>query len=89
MKVKRLFILICMIIVFTVSFCGCWDYIEMNDVKYIAGMAIDKDSKTGRYILTTEILEASVSSQIITSKIIESQGETVHEAIRDVIKKVG
>lgn len=84
-----MFILICILIVFPVSFCGCWDYIEMNDVKYIAGMAIDRDNKTGRYILTTEILEASVSSQIITSKIIESQGQTVHEAIRDVIKKVG
>lgn len=89
MNIKKRFILICMIIMFSISFCGCWDYIEMNDVKYIAGMAIDKDNKTGRYILTTEVLEASVSSQIITSSIIESQGETVHEAVRDVIKKVG
>lgn len=84
-KILILFVLI----VFSTTFCGCWDYTEMNDVKYVAGFAVDKDKKTDEYILTSEVLEASISANTIKSNIIQSRGETIHSALRDAIKKTG
>lgn len=84
-KILILFILI----VFSTMVCGCWDYTEMNDVKYVAGFAVDKDKDTDEYILTSEVLEASISANIIKSNIIQSRGKTIHSALRDAIKRTG
>lgn len=85
---KKSFMLF-ILISFTVTFLGCWDYEEMIDVKYLAGMAVDKDKYTNDYILTLEVLEASTNSKAINSNIIESRGKTIHAALRDAIKKTG
>lgn len=84
-KSVMLFILIS----FTVTFLGCWDYEEMVDVKYVAGMAVDKDKNTNEYILTSEVLEGSTNSKSINSIIIESRSKTLHAAFRDAIKYTG
>lgn len=85
---KKSFMLF-ILISFTVTFLGCWDYEEMINVKYLAGMAVDKDKYTNDYILTLEVLEASTNSKAINSNIIESRGQTIHGALRDAIKKTG
>jgi len=85
---KKFFMLF-IFISFSVTFLGCWDYEEMVDVKYIAGMAVDKDKDTNEYILTLEMLEASTNSKSINSTIIESRGKTLHAAFRDAIKGAG
>ncbi len=83
------FIGLFMLIAFTITFCGCWDYSEITDLKYLAGIAVDKDKNTNEYILTFEVLEASTSSKAINSNIVESRGKTIHGALRDAIKKTG
>ncbi|MBU3196372.1 Ger(x)C family spore germination protein [Clostridium algidicarnis] len=85
---KKSFILF-ILISFAVTFLGCWDYEEMVNLKYLAGIAVDKDKYTNDYILTLEVLEASTNSKAINSNIIESRGETIHAALRDAIKKTG
>ncbi|WP_029452396.1 Ger(x)C family spore germination protein [Clostridium algidicarnis] len=85
---KKSFILF-ILISFAVTFLGCWDYEEMVNLKYLAGIAVDKDKYTNDYILTLEVLEASTNSKAINSNIIESRGKTIHGALRDAIKKTG
>lgn len=85
---KKSFMLF-ILISFAVTFLGCWDYEEMVNLKYLAGIAVDKDKYTNDYILTLEVLEASTNSKAINSNIIESRGETIHAALRDAIKKTG
>ncbi|MBU3209511.1 Ger(x)C family spore germination protein [Clostridium algidicarnis] len=85
---KKSFILF-ILISFAVTFLGCWDYQEMVNLKYLAGIAVDKDKYTNDYILTLEVLEASTNSKAINSNIIESRGKTIHAALRDAIKKTG
>lgn len=85
---NKIFILL-LLICFPTLICGCWDYTEMNDLKYVAGFAIDKDKNSNEYILTFEVLEASVSAETINSNIVESRGKTIHAALRNAIKKTG
>lgn len=84
-RVIIFFMLICMATTLT----GCWDYAEMTNLKYVAGMAIDKDKNTNEYILTLEILDAPVSGKSINSTIVQTKGKTIHRGLRDAIKKVG
>lgn len=84
-KLIVLFILLC----FSTTLTGCWDYVEMTDLKYVAGMAIDRDKDTDEYILTMEVLEGTVNEKTINSSIVQTRGETIHKALRDAIKKVG
>ncbi|MBU3206769.1 Ger(x)C family spore germination protein [Clostridium algidicarnis] len=88
-KYLNVSVVLLFMVAFTTVFCGCWDYTEMTDLKYLAGMAIDRDKGTGDYIVTFEILEASTSSKVIKSDIIEGKGKTIHESLRDAIKKSG
>lgn len=80
---------LCVIMVFIMPLSGCWDYTEMNDFKYVAGIAVDKDINTDEYILTLEVLEASINSKSIKSEIVQSRGKTIHFAFRDAIKNTG
>lgn len=84
-KIITLFILICISTVFT----GCWDYSEITDFKYVAGMAVDRDKKTEEYILTMEVLDASPDGKSITSSMVQSRGKTIHSALREAIKNTG
>ncbi|WP_035288431.1 Ger(x)C family spore germination protein [Clostridium sp. KNHs214] len=80
-------IILFMLVAFSIVFCGCWDYTEMDDVKYVAGFAVDKDKD--EYILTLEIMEASIGSNAIKSDIVQSRGKTIHSALRDAIENTG
>ncbi|MBB6630920.1 Ger(x)C family spore germination protein [Clostridium algidicarnis] len=88
-KYLNVSVVLLFMVAFTTVFCGCWDYIEMTDVKYLAGMAIDRDKVTDEYILTFEVLEASTSSKSISSNIVEGRGKTIHESLRSAIGKAG
>ncbi|MBV1820977.1 Ger(x)C family spore germination protein [Clostridium cochlearium] len=87
--IKNKIIIFFMIIFPMISFCGCWDYSEMDDFKHVAGIAIDKDKYKDEYILTIEVLETFMDSKQLKSKIVQSRGKTIHTALRDAIKKTG
>jgi spore germination protein KC len=71
------------------TFCGCWDYIEMHDITFAAGICIDKDKFTNEYILTIETLKTSTNGEKINSDINQGRGKTLHTALRDAIKETG
>lgn len=88
MKYKFVKIFILLLLTFTLT--GCWDYIGVNDITIIAGFAVDKDEKTEKYKLTFEFINLNESSKDkgIKTKIIESSGETVFDAVRNAKKRL-
>ncbi|KEH98105.1 Ger(x)C family spore germination protein [Clostridium botulinum] len=88
-KYLKVFISCILIVCISFPLTGCWDYSEMTDLEYVAGIAVDKNRNTKEYILTIEVLEASVSSKSIKSSILQTNGKTIHEAFRNAIKNSG
>lgn len=91
MNKKKIISMIFIIIICPSILCGCWNYREINTLSIIAGMAIDKNMVTNKYILTTEIIttQAQGVSSIISSQIFESEGDSIFSAVRDMIEKTG
>src|SRR3712207_2387299 len=87
-KFKKI-IVMCLLLSICNVFYGCWDYSEMDELEYVAGMGIDRDKINDEDILTFELLDASVSGSNINSNIIQSRGKTIHAAFRNTIKKTG
>ncbi|MEF9934327.1 MAG: Ger(x)C family spore germination protein [Clostridium sp.] len=86
-KIFKNIIVSIMLISFTLPLYGCWDYIDSKDIIYVAGMAIDKEDNN--YKLTFEVISAGADGKSANSKIVSSEGKTIHEALRDAVKKVG
>ena len=80
-----LLIIICMFLA------GCWNYREIESLSIIAGVAVERDPKNDDFILYIEIIEAggSTQEQTMESKIIESRGETMFDAVRSAINASG
>ncbi|WP_026894709.1 Ger(x)C family spore germination protein [Clostridiisalibacter paucivorans] len=66
---------------------GCWSYREMDKLAIVGGMAIDK-GKNDNYLITAEIvdLETDGGEVKVKSKKIRMEGESVFDAIRNIIK---
>lgn len=82
-------ILLTIIILFISSLItGCWNYIGLNEMTVVSGIAIDKVDE--KYILNFEIynLNESTDGEPIKSEIIESKGKTIFEAVRNAKKRV-
>ena len=71
--------------------CGCWNYREIDNLAIVAGIAIDKDMVTNKYILTTEVIttQSQGVSSIISSELYSSEGDSVFGAVRNTIEKTG
>lgn len=83
---KRSLIIVYLLFI-SVSSSGCWDYREVNNLSIVTGAAVDR-GENHKYKVTFEIVdlhEAGPESKI-KSKLIESEGETFFEAIRNVLK---
>lgn len=82
--------IICIIYLILITFLttSCWNYVGLNELTVVAGTAIDKKGDT--YILTFEIydLQNTSDTEPIKSKLIESTGKTIFEAVRNAKKKV-
>lgn len=89
--VVRKVILVFFIFNLTITCSGCWNYREINEMAIVAGIAIDKKHGSNSYLTTIEIIRAehSTSGGSIKPKVYEGSGETVFEAIRDLIPKLG
>ena len=67
---------------------SCWSYEEIDKMAIISGLAIDKNTENNLFLLTAEIIdfkEATAQSKI-NSQIIESTGESIFDAVRNMIK---
>lgn len=84
---KCVSILIVLSLVF--ALCGCWNYRGLNELTVIIGIAIDKNEDNG-YKLTFETVDfnTSVEESGPKSEIIESEGKTIFDAVRNAKKRV-
>lgn len=84
---KKAFILL-YIFLFMPLCTACWDYREVDQMTIVAGLAVDK-TFNGDYLLTFEAvdLQGVQSDKPVKSVLIESQGETLMDAIRNTISK--
>lgn len=84
-------LLILLIIVFSLSCCGCWNYREINNISIVAGFAIDKNTVTNKYIVTAEIVNPQTSKEAManSSAIYSSEGVTIFDAVRQLITVIG
>ena len=79
-----LLIIICFVLA------GCWNYREIDSLYIVAGVAIERDTESGGFILYIEIVEPSnTEEQTSESKIVESRGQTIFDAARDAIDTSG
>lgn len=85
MKTRMLFLIL--LIINATLFSGCWNYREINKLSIVAGMAIDK-SETGNFKITIEIIDLHESGREskIKSKLIETDGDTLFDAVRNAVK---
>ncbi len=85
MNKKKL--LVTMIFFITFLTTGCWNYIGLNEMTVVSGVAIDKYDNN--YTLSFEIynLQKTAVGEPIKSEIIESTGETIFEAVRNAKKR--
>lgn len=91
MKKKKLVILIFIIYMCPIILCGCWNYRKIDTYEIIAGMAVDKNIITNKYILTAEIITSQSQglSSSISSELYRSEGNSVFNAERNMVAKTG
>lgn len=87
--IKRL-IAILFIVGISVLLSGCWNYRGLNKVSIVTGVAIDRKADNDNYQLTIETIDVSASAKESAGKsqLIETEGKTIFEAIRNAKKKV-
>lgn len=87
--IKRVFTLLILIFILSVS-AGCYNYREIEHLSIVAGCAIDKGTINNRIRLTIELVDMSSSgkSDEIKPKLIETEGMTVFEAMRNAENSV-
>ena len=88
---RKIVAIIFIIAMLPIIFCGCWNYREIDTLAIVAGMAIDKDIKTNKYILTTEIITTQTqgTSSNMSSEFYSAEGDGIFSAARNMIGKTG
>lgn len=93
----RIMLLALIVFINCILLSGCWNYREIEKLSIVAGFAIDKDSDTGNFKITAELVNVSGAGsgsmggkqQSMTSAIYTSEGKTVFDAVRNFISKTG
>jgi len=85
---KTVCLLLISLLIFPLS--GCWNYRGLNEMSIVTGVAIDKDPKSGNYQLSFEVVDLSVpiKEEGLNGIIIESEGKTLFDAVRNAKKRV-
>jgi len=68
---------------------GCWNYRGLNTMSIVAGVAIDRKDDQN-YQLTVEVFDLAASGKESAGKsqIVESEGKTIFEAVRNAKKRL-
>jgi spore germination protein KC len=68
---------------------GCWNYRSLGDLAIVAGLAVDMDTMTGEYRVVFETIDLSGDVKTgLKSKLIESTGKTIFDAVRNAKKRL-
>ncbi|MDD4643592.1 MAG: Ger(x)C family spore germination protein [Bacilli bacterium] len=72
------------------SLTGCWDYIGIDEMTIVTGIAIDKNQQTQNYELTFETISLmeSTKEEGFKTKLIEATGKNLLDTIRNAKKRV-
>ncbi|MBM7855093.1 spore germination protein KC [Desulfohalotomaculum tongense] len=91
MRKAKVMLLTFMLLVNMLIPAGCWNYKEVEDLAIAAGLAVDKDPKDGKYLLTVEIIkpQAQEKEMQIKSTTVKMKGDTIFSAIRNFIALTG
>ncbi|NLL45094.1 MAG: Ger(x)C family spore germination protein [Mollicutes bacterium] len=74
---------------FSLLLSGCWDYTSLDEITIVSGMAIDQSEDKKGYHVSLEIFDTTESNkEKIKTAIIESNGITLFDAIRNAKKKI-
>lgn len=62
---------------------GCWDYLGLDQIDIVTGVAVDKDERSGFYQLSFEIVDPTTSNKDggVEPALVEAQGVTLFDAI--------
>lgn len=82
-------LLIGLILINTIILSACWNYREIDKIEILAGAAVDKDKDTNKFILTMELIEPTGKNGGLESKIIQTKGDTIFNALREAIELNG
>ncbi len=81
--------LVILILGYSTILTGCWDYHEINDLAFVAGVALDKSSNGKGYLFTAEIVSSAGKEGKIQSKLIQAEGISIYDASRNLIRLSG
>lgn len=86
---RRLTLLLSLLLLPVVS--GCWNYAEVDDMSIVAGVAIDKDKKAGKLLITTELFDTKgeLQQNQANFKIVTLSGDTMFDIVRNMISMTG
>jgi spore germination protein KC len=78
--VKKLLLLLCLLLL-----TGCWDRLEVSDIGIILAIAIDKDERTGDFLVTSQYIRPGAESTLTPSPdepslLVSTTGETLQTA---------
>lgn len=89
MKINKWVCFIIMMICCCITFTGCWNYKELDELAIASGAALDKNTD-GTIHLTIEVVNIAGDGQVVYEpKYVESDGTTFFEAARKAITKEG
>lgn len=85
-RLKRTVVLIALAVLLLT---GCWDRRELNDIGIVVAVALDKEPKTGKIIVTSQIIRPAALAKGASQKeapveIFSATGNTTIEAARNV-----
>lgn len=75
------------IILSILTLTSCWNYREINKMRFVAGVAIDYDESKDEYIVTSEVVTLIHGGEKFGSTLFQSRGKTVFDAVRDTVMK--
>ncbi len=75
------------IILSILTLTSCWNYREINRMRFVAGVAIDYDEIKDEYVVTSEVVTLIQGGEKFGSTLFQSRGKTVFDAVRDTVMK--
>lgn len=88
MKKVKIYLILLIMFLNTLLLPGCWNYREIDDLAIVSGLAVDKGTKEGSYLITFELVDFKGGGKEteIHSETVEAEGKTIFDAVRNAIR---
>lgn len=89
--IKKIFLIFITSMLTFLPLTGCWDRKELNEIGIVIAMAIDKEQKGGKYIITSQVVNptspANKQSKDSPTELVTASADSLLEAVRNNAKK--